>query len=414
MPPPQPSELETSPLRGQGEEGLAVLVAATWVQALCSAGMLLVPTLAPQIAAAFGLPTGLVGLQVSLLYGIAMLASLQAAVLARRVGACRASQLALSLVVVGCMVALAGTPMALFVTTMLLGVAYGMTNPAAAQLLARFTPPERRNLVYSIKQTGVPLGGILAGLAAPPLASLWNWQAVFLILGGATLLTALLLQIRRQRWDSDRDAAVRMQGVGSLTVLHRHRPLFWMGLAGFCLAAAQLSLLSFAVAFMVEELFITLVAAGVIISFMHAAGVLGRIGWGMLADRLGRSLPVLFGLSVAMAGLFVLISALGGVLPQWLAVLLLVMAGATAIGWNGVYLAEVARRSHPAEVGEATAAVLVLTYMGVLVGPALFSLIVGLSDSYALGFLLPAVAAMLAIVCLANCRRAGDAGASRT
>lgn len=68
-------------------EGWRVLAATTWVQVLCSGGMLLVPTLAPQVAAAFGIPTGWVGLQVSLLYGVAMLASLQSAVLSRRLGA---------------------------------------------------------------------------------------------------------------------------------------------------------------------------------------------------------------------------------------------------------------------------------------------------------------------------------------
>jgi hypothetical protein len=60
------------------------------------------------------------------------------------------------------------------------------------------------------------------------------------------------------------------------------------------------------------------------------------------------------------------------------------------------------------EVGEATAAVLVLTYMGVLTGPALFSLIVGLSGSYAIGFLLPAAASALAIVFLFACASASE------
>ncbi|WP_180978317.1 MFS transporter [Halomonas urumqiensis] len=389
-------------------EGLRVLAATTWVQALCSAAMLLVPTLAPQVAAAFGVPTGLVGLQISLLYGVAMLTSLQSAVVARRLGGCRTSQLAMLLVLAGCGMVLMGSPVALLATTLLLGVAYGLTNPAAAQLLSRFTPADRRNLVYSIKQTGVPLGGILAGLLAPPLAAAWNWQAAFMAVGGATMATVLALQWRRSRWDSDRDSSARMHGFGSLEVLRRRVSMRWLGFTGFCLSAAQLSLISFAVAFMVEELLITLVTAGIIISLMHVAGVSGRIGWGLLADRLGGSLPVLYGLSALMAVVFLVISLVGAALPTWLAVVLLVIAGTTAIGWNGVYLGEVARRSLQRDVGDATAAVLVLTYMGVLVGPALFSLVVWLTDSYAAGFMLPAVAASLAIICLHNCRRASQ------
>lgn len=400
--PASPSAASSPTPRG---EGWRVLVATTWVQVLCSGGMLLVPTLAPQVAAAFGVPTGWVGLQVSLLYGVAMLASLQSAVLARRLGGCRASQLAMALVVAGCVLALIGTPLALLATTLLLGLAYGFTSPAAAELLSRFTPPERRNLVYSIKQTGVPLGGVLAGLLAPPLAALWNWQAAFLAVGVACLATLLLLQPQRGRWDASRDPGVRMQRAGSLGVLRRYPAMRWLGATGFCLSAAQLSLLSFAVAYMVEELLLSLVMAGAIVSLVHMAGVSGRLGWGALADRLGASLPVLFGLAGIIAVIFFLLAVLGTAVPTWLTITLMVIAGATAVGWNGVYLGEVARRCRPGEVGEATAAVLVLTYMGVLVGPALFSLIVWLTGSYAVGFLLPMLTGALAVFCLWNCVR---------
>ncbi|MFO8044746.1 MAG: MFS transporter [Halomonas sp.] len=391
------------------QEGWRVLAVTTWVQVLCSGGMLLVPTLAPQVAAAFGVPTGWVGLQVSLLYGVAMLTSLQSAVLARRLGGCRASQLAIALVMVGCALALIGSPLALLATTLMLGLAYGITSPAAAELLTRFTSPERRNLVFSIKQTGVPLGGVLAGLLAPPLAAYWNWQAAFLAVSGASLATLLLLQPQRAHWDATRDASVRMRGVGSLDVLRRDRAMRWLGATGFCLSAAQLSLLSFAVAFMVEELLLTLVMAGAIVSLVHVAGVSGRLAWGALADRLGGSLQVLFGLAGVIATVFLLLALLGTRVPTWLTIILMVVAGATAVGWNGVYLAEVARRCRPGEVGEATAAVLVLTYMGVLVGPALFSLIVWLTGSYAVGFLLPTMTGALAVLCLVNCVRADRA-----
>ncbi|MCC5881947.1 MAG: MFS transporter [Halomonas sp.] len=408
MPASSPAASPSSPRA----EGWWVLAATTWVQVLCSGGMLLVPTLAPQVAAHFGVPTRWVGFQVSLLYGIAMLASLQSAAVARRLGGCRASQVAMALVMAGCMLALLGTPLALLSTTLLLGLAYGLTSPAAAELLSRFTPAERRNLIYSIKQTGVPLGGVLAGLMAPPLAAHWNWQAAFLAIGVACLMTLMLLQWRRSFWDASRDAAVRMQGVGSLEVLRRHRPMRWLGAAGFCLSAAQLSLLSFSVAFLVEELLLSLVLAGAVVSLVHMAGVTGRVAWGALADRMGGSLAVLLGLSGAILVVFMLLALLGLVLPIWMVVVLMVVAGATAVGWNGVYLAEVARRCQPGEVAEATAAVLVPTYMGVLVGPALFTLIVWLTGSYSVSFLLPMVSGALALFCLLRCARV-DAAAIR-
>lgn len=383
-----------------------VLAIITWVQVVCSAAIFLVPTLAPQIAADLALATGLVGVQVSLLYGVAMLTSMQAGALSRRFGPCRASQLAMALVLIGSLCALFTSPIGLLVATLLLGVSYGLTNPAASQLLARYTTLENRNLVYSLKQTGVPLGGVLVALGGPPLAQWAGWRAGFVAMAVFAGATLLVLQLPRSNWDRARERAARINGFGSLGVLRRCRPVFWLGATGFLFAAAQLSLISFAVAFMVEDLAMTLVTAGIIMSIIHVAGTLGRIGWGALADRLHHGVAVLNGLAILMAVIFASLALLGTVVPVWLVVGLLVAGGGTAIAWNGVYLAEVARRAPATEVSDATAGVLVLTYMGVLAGPAVFSLLLGLTGRYAVGFLLPAVTAALGLVTLALCARA--------
>ena len=47
----------------------------------------------------------------------------------------------------------------------LIGFSNGTANPAGSEVLQRFTPPARRNFVFSIKQAGVPLGGVVAGLS---------------------------------------------------------------------------------------------------------------------------------------------------------------------------------------------------------------------------------------------------------
>jgi predicted MFS family arabinose efflux permease len=383
-----------------------VLIVITGVQVICSAAILLVPSLAPRIAADFGIATGLVGVQVSVLYGVAMLTSMQAGAISRRFGPCRSSQVAMLMVIGGSLCALLRSPWGLVVATVLLGIAYGLTNPAASQLLARYTTLGNRNLVYSLKQTGVPLGGVLAALGGPPLAQSFGWRAGFVAMGALALGTLLLLQLPRANWDQARDRAARISGFGSLGVLRRCAPVFWLGATGFLFAAAQLSLISFAVAFMVEDLAMTLVTAGIIMSLIHVAGTLGRVGWGALADRLRHGIGVLNGLAVSMAVIFTALATLGNLVPVSLVVGLLVVAGGTAIAWNGVYLAEVARRAPAAEVSDATAGVLVLTYMGVLAGPALFSLLLALTGRYSAGFLLPAVTAGLGLITLALCARA--------
>ncbi|MCQ4313022.1 hypothetical protein NAV33_14090, partial [Pseudomonas stutzeri] len=60
--------------------------------------------------------------------------------------------------------------------------------------------------------------------------------------------------------------------------------------------------------------------------------------------------------------------------------------GATAIGWNGVYLSEVARLAPPGTAGLYTGGTLFFTYFGVVAGPPLFALIAEASGSLASGY----------------------------
>jgi hypothetical protein len=56
--------------------------------------------------------------------------------------------------------------------------------------------------------------------------------------------------------------------------------------------------------------------------------------------------------------------------------------GLSAVGWNGLYLSEVARLSPSEEVGATTGAAMFFTFTGVVVGPALFSIVHDAVGSY--------------------------------
>jgi len=126
----------------------------------------------------------------------------------------------------------------------------------------------------------------------------------------------------------------------------------------------------------------------------QVGGVVARVGWGLIADRWGRPMRLLGLLALAMGAAAV---ATGRFTPQWpLAVVALACAafGATAIGWNGVYLAQVARLAPPGKAGDATGGSLVFTYAGVLFGPPAFTFLVGGGVSYASAFVVLAVPAV--------------------
>jgi hypothetical protein len=74
--------------------------------------------------------------------------------------------------------------------------------------------------------------------------------------------------------------------------------------------------------------------------------------------------------------------------PVVMVYLLLALMGMTAIGWNGVYLAEIARLAPSGLISSATGASMVITYAGVMVGPATMAAVYGLAGSYTLTFAL--------------------------
>jgi len=82
----------------------------------------------------------------------------------------------------------------------------------------------------------------------------------------------------------------------------------------------------------------------------------------------------------------------------WAVVALL---GASAIGWNGVYLAAVARQAPPGQAGVATGGTLMFTFMGVVCGAPAFGALSAAAGSYRAAYAALTVPAALALGLLA-------------
>ncbi|WP_299365751.1 hypothetical protein, partial [uncultured Paracoccus sp.] len=89
----------------------------------------------------------------------------------------------------------------------------------------------------------------------------------------------------------------------------------------------------------------------IVMAVAQGAGVLGRLLWGWLADRHVRPRTMLSLLSIVMAACMGGMALTGPDWALWIVILVAVGSGATAIGWNGVFLAEVARLSPPGMAG---------------------------------------------------------------
>ena len=300
------------------------------------------------------------------------------------------SQVSLALCGVGLATAASGSIPAVVLGALLIGLGYGPVTPASSHILSRTTPPHRMGLTFSLKQTGVPLGGVLAGGLVPSLVAHVGWRGAAWVVGAACVAMAIAVQAIRARFDDDRDPSRR---ISPGSVVQALRGVFAVpairDLAGCSIlfASMQLILTSYLVTILTASRGMPLVTAGLVLAAAQRAGVAGRLLWGWLADGRVGARRLLGIIALVIGACALAFFRLG---PDWPVAMVLAVSllfGATAIGWNGVFLAEIARVASPSMAGSATGVSLFMTYFGVVVGPPVFAAIVGATGSYANGFL---------------------------
>jgi MFS family permease len=380
------------------------LGATLWIQAVVSWAMLTVPVFAPTAAADLGVPASAIGYYASLAYVGAMAGALLGGGFVPRFGAMRVSQAGLAVCALGLAAAAPGWWTLIALGALAMGFGYGPATPASSHVLARHTPPRLLSLVFSIKQTGVPLGGALAGAAVPPLTLWLGWQGAAAAVALVCFATAVAVQLARPRLDADRNRNEPWLGGNPLAPLRfvlGRRDLRVLAVTSLAFSAIQQCLGVFLVTYLTAEVGLSLVSAGLILSVSQGGGIVGRIAWGWMADLMDR---VQAGRSRALLGLLALgmvasCAALGFVSRDWpMAALAAVAAayGLTGVGWNGVLLADVARLAGPEQASRATGGTLFVTFFGVVTAPPILGELARLSGSFAVMYL---VLAALAVPC---------------
>jgi sugar phosphate permease len=376
---------------GLGMGPLNVLIITIFIQALVAAALLAPAVIAPSVAAALGIPVSSVGIFVAIVYLSGICATLYSGTLIARWGPIRTSQIGLLVCAAGLACVATGVVWLGVAGAILVGLGYGPITPASSHILIRTTPPARLTTVFSIKQTGVPLGGAIAGLFVPPQEVAFGWAWAILSISAGCALMAVLAQTLRADLDAEEStnqqntktstkADIQPQSLANsifhpIRLVVSDRGLLIMAGCSFVFSGVQLALSSYLSTFLNVDLGWTLLAAGVAVSVVQVAGMAGRVIWGAIADAgLGahRTLTLLAILMVAgciATGMFSSDSH-----RIWIFAVLIAF-GASAVGWNGVYLAEVARLAPPGKAAQATGGTLAFTYLGIVFWLPVFGLI---------------------------------------
>jgi MFS family permease len=367
------------------------LAATLSVQTLATMALYSLPAVAPAVAGDLHVRGTLVGSFVAVAYGVGIVSALVSPGMVRRYGGVRVTQVVL-LAAAG-MLALAafGSGVSgLALAAVVLGFGYGAAASASTHLRVPQTPQPVFKLVMSLRQSGVPLGGVLAALILPPLTLAIGWCGALLTELGPVLLLMVAMEIPRRGWDEDREPGRRVLG---RTLFHPfallREPRFRrLSVAAFVYAGLALCLVAFMTVQLTTVVGLSLVQAGRILAAYQIAGSISRPVWGWIADRFLTPAQTLALLGIGMAIASLLTGLYSPNWPVWAVMANALLAGCTSGGYTGVGYAEYAalggsRRTEATGLGTA------IFFAGGMTAPPVFGAAVaalgGYGGSYTVG-----------------------------
>ena len=392
---------------------LTVATAAMLVQqAFAYVCQIVMPVLADRLADDFDISPAWLGLYLFIQNVMSIITAIGCGSFILRYGPLRISQVALLLMGASLMVVAAGQLWLYPLGAILLGGAAAST-PASSHILARVCPPRLAPVIFSVKQTGVPVGALIGGLLIPFLLGLVFYSATLgttVRLGayGAAAITAFVifvvaisLQPIRAHFDSERDPKQKISFGdmrATLTMVLQNPELRDLSFVAFAFGGLQSLFSGFFILFMIDGLNYSAVEAGTVFAIASFTAIWARILWGVLsggmvpARWIFAGLGLFGGIAAVLITQFDFTSTLNGIIA------VAILFNITAISWHGILLSETARLAPEGQVGGVTGGVLSFTSIAMMIYPALYGLILAATGSYQIGFALAAIPSFAAFI----------------
>jgi MFS family permease len=273
------------------------------------------------------------------------------------------------------------------------GCGAASTNAASGRVVIGWFAKERRGLAMGIRQTSQPLGVSVGAIAVPALVATGDLIPA-LVFGGvfvavSTVLCALVII----------DPARPARAVGTLDNPYRgSSTLIRIHVVSILLVVPQFALAIFGFVWLVVDLGWDSLAAGILVAVSQLLGAAGRIGVGVLSDRVGSRLRPLRWVALAGIATMALTAAAGAVHWDAAAAVFFVVATCVSVADNGLAFTAVAELAGPHWAGRALGAQNTGQFIAAaIVGPALGALIalVGYPAAFALSAIAPTIATPL-------------------
>jgi len=258
------------------------------------------------------------------------------------------------------------------------GVGYAAVTPAGSHAILFFFDRRQRGTAMGIRQTGVPLGGVLGAIMLPFVAGTHGYSVALAVAGVVCLITSVVaaLAYREPVQLRGQHASVRDLFDGMLRIGVEPRLLLVVGVS-VVLICVQIALMSFLPLTYARAAGLSTVVVAGLFCASQVAAVIGRLVWGWISDRLfggNRLLPmgvVCIFSALAAFGVGSLHSA--NVPLAALAACVLGFAGEGWVGLSVIAMAEIGGEEHS---GSALGFGLTLVFAAAMIAAPLFGAVI--------------------------------------
>ena len=295
--------------------------------------------------------------------------------------------------------------LALGIAFLVAGMGSACASSASGRVVIGWFPAERRGFAMGIRQMSQPLGVAIAAIAVPALVASGSLTPALVFAGSFVAVMALACAVfivnppRPERAvDAEGRPANPYRGDATLARIH---------LVSALLVIPQYVLGTFGLVWLIADQGWDATAAGVLVASAQFLGAIGRIGAGMLSDRVGSRLRPLRWVAVAGIPLLLLTAGAGELHLAPLVAAAYVLASCVSVADNGLAFTAVAEIAGAHWSGRALGAQNTGQFITAALAAPLVGLLIGVVG-YSAAFALTALAPTLAVPLVPRDRLAGD------
>ena len=358
-----------------------------------------ISTLGPLLGHDLHFEPALLGYLVMSSFGLAAILSLWAGIFVDRIGS-RYALIALFFTIASAFTLMASVEnfYGLVAAAAVCGIAQALANPVTNLLIAQQVPPEKRAHVVGLKQSGVQVAALFAGLVLPGIAIQYGWRAALGMIVPAAILFGITVPFVTPK--------IHIRTGKSFMFLPPNSLLLRLMGIQFCVGISLSAFVTFLPTFATQQ-GMSLSLAGTLIAVFGVMGIISR----MVLTPMGAKLEdesLLLLVLIAIAACAVIATMQAGPENLWWLWVGAAGMGLTAVGTNAIAMSMLIRDPAFGPVSTASGLVSAAFFGGFALGPPLYGALSNYSIGFPLGWSMQVSSLLLACamsLVLASARR---------